>query len=137
MQKTKNKVIIDTNILISFLLSKQNSKFDSIFAHNKITLVFSSQLLEEFLTVTGRNKFKKFFDLKDVENLILKIRNRGIFVEVTSKVKICRDAKDNFLLALALDSKATHLITGDKDLLVLKKIGKTEIITLADYLKGK
>ena len=54
----------------------------------------------------------------------------GIFVEVNSNVKICRDPKDDFLLSLALDSKAEYLITGDKDLLELEKVGTTKIITL-------
>jgi hypothetical protein len=38
------------------------------------------------------------------------------------------------LLALAKDSKATFLITGDKDLLVLKQFENTSIITLTEFL---
>jgi hypothetical protein len=135
MQKTKSRIIVDTNILISFLLSKQDAKFDSLFENNKVILVFSKELLEEFVAVTTRTKFKKYFDVEDVENLLLKIKNRAAFVNVTSNADACRDAKDNFLLSLAIDSKATHLITGDKDLLVLKTYSKTKIITLTDYLK--
>ena len=32
----------------------------------------------------------------------------------------CRDPKDDYLVALLLQSKAMHLVSGDKDLLVLK-----------------
>jgi len=46
---------------------------------------------------------------------------------------LCRDDKDNFLLALAKDSNADFLITGDKDLLILKKFEDTSIVTIADY----
>ena len=53
---------------------------------------------------------------------------------LTSILEICRDPKDNFLLALAQDGKATHLITGDKDLLIIQKIGITKILTIAEYL---
>lgn len=56
---------------------------------------------------------------------------------VTSSVKLCRDEKDNFLLALAKDGAATHLISGDKDLLDLEKIGKTKILTMTNYLAKK
>jgi uncharacterized protein len=59
---------------------------------------------------------------------------RAIFIEVSSTVDVCRDIKDNFLLALAKDGKASHLLTGDKDLLVLKNFGKTKILTIAEYL---
>lgn len=38
--------------------------------------------------------------------------------------------KDNFLLNLAIDSKADFLITGDADLLVLEEIGTTKIISI-------
>ncbi|MBU1820688.1 MAG: putative toxin-antitoxin system toxin component, PIN family, partial [Bacteroidetes bacterium] len=61
-------------------------------------------------------------------------RSAAEFIVVTSSVDICRDPKDNFLLALAKDGNATHLITGDKDLLVLKTMGETQILTIAEYL---
>jgi len=40
-------------------------------------------------------------------------------------------------LELANDGKATHLITGDKDLLVLEKLNSTQILTMADYFARK
>lgn len=116
------------------MLTKDLSKFDAIIADELITLVFCQELIDEFVAVTQRSKFKKYFDLDDVESLLLKIRNRAIFVEVKTTVTACRDPKDNFLLALSLDANATHLITGDKDLLVLKKYGRTKILTIAEYL---
>ena len=56
---------------------------------------------------------------------------------MTSDIKICRDEKDNFLLSLAVDGNADFLITGDQDLLELKEIEKTQIVTLNQYLKVK
>jgi predicted nucleic acid-binding protein len=38
-------------------------------------------------------------------------------------------------LSLAVDGQATHLITGDKDLLVLEKFGDTQILSIGEYLK--
>jgi len=37
------------------------------------------------------------------------------------------------LLSLAIDGKADYLLSGDKDLLVLKKIGNTEIKTISEF----
>jgi len=48
-------------------------------------------------------------------------------------VQQCRDTKDNFLLNLAIDGKVDYLVTGDKDLLVLEKVGKTRVVTLAKF----
>lgn len=56
-------------------------------------------------------------------------------VDVVSKVNVCRDWKDNFLLALSKDAKADYLISGDKDLLDLRKFGKTKILTLTEFLE--
>jgi uncharacterized protein len=137
MKNQKDRVIIDTNLWISFLLKKDFTKFDKIIADNKLTLVFSQELIDEFILVTQQQKFKKYFDLDDVESLLLKIRKRAIFVTVTSNAEACRDYKDNFLLSLAADSDATHLITGDKDLLVLVTYNKTKILTITEYLKQK
>ena len=55
-------------------------------------------------------------------------------IEVESIVTICRDPKDNFLLALAKDGKADYLLTGDKDLLDLIKFGKTKIKTITAFI---
>jgi len=56
-------------------------------------------------------------------------------IEVESMIKICRDPKDNFLLALAKDGKADILLTGDKDLLEIKKFGKTKIKSITGFLE--
>jgi len=134
MAKKKDRIIIDTNLLISFLLTKNLSGMDQLFSSNTVTLVFSQQLLDEFIEVSTRPKFKKYFSFTDLQNLLLKIRRHAEFIEVTSQLHICRDGKDDFLLSLAKDGRATHLLTGDKDLLDIKKFGKTTILTVTKYL---
>ena len=134
MPKQKDRVIIDTNLWISFLLTKDFSKFDSIIADNQITILFSEELIDEILEVTQRVKFRKYFKLDDVESFLLKIKLRSAFIDVISVINKCRDSKDNFLLSLAIDGNATHLLTGDKDLLILKKFGQTKILTITEYL---
>jgi uncharacterized protein len=57
----------------------------------------------------------------------------GELVNVVSSVDLCRDAKDNFLLALAKDGKADFLITGDADLLVIKRFESTEILAYVEF----
>ena len=135
MQKAKHRIIIDTNLWISFLLTKDLSKMDGLLKGNHAILLFSQELLEEFTTVAERPKFKKYFSQVDIINLLSKINTKAEFITIRSHLAICRDPKDNFLLALAKYGKASHLITGDKDLLILKKLGNTEIISITDYLK--
>jgi putative PIN family toxin of toxin-antitoxin system len=129
----KLRVIIDTNLWISFLLTNNLKKIDSLISNNEITLIFSQELIDEFIDVATRPKFKKYFALSDLERLLIKIKDKAEFVEVATIIDLCRDEKDNFLLALSIDGKATHLITGDKDLLSINKIDKTIIVTVSEF----
>jgi len=133
----KNKrVIVDTNLWISFLLTKNLSALDILFQNTQITLLFSKELLDEFVEVSNRPKFKKYFSTEDLQALISSIKKHAEFILVSSEVSECRDPKDNFLLSLAKDGKAIHLISGDKDLLELKKFGKTSILTYTEFIKS-
>lgn len=134
MASGNNRVIIDTNLWISFLLSKNLSALDLFFQDSGITLLFSKELLDEFVGVTSRPKFKKYFSSDDLQDLIANINQHAEFILVSSEVFECRDPKDNFLLSLAADGKATHLITGDKDLLELHKFRKTIILTYSAFI---
>lgn len=129
------RIIIDTNLWISFLITKDYSKIDNLITQHKVRLLFSQELLEEFILVTQRPKFKKFFKQKDVALLIDLLDEHAELITVSSIIEACRDAKDNFLLSLAVDGRADYLLTGDKDLLELKRIQKTKIQTLTYFLQ--
>ena len=130
----KIKVILDTNLWISYLISKRLIALDNFFENEKIVLVFSEALLEEFIEVAKRPKFKKYFSSKDLENLLIYFSAFGILVEVQSNILLCRDPKDNFLLSLSKDAEADYLITGDADLLTVGKFENTTILTYMDFI---
>ena len=90
-------------------------------------------MIQEFLTIAKRPKLQKYFTDKDIEHLLHTFDNFGILIKVTSQIKLCRDYEDNFLLNLAVDSKADYLATGDKDLLEIINIEKTKIITIREF----
>jgi putative PIN family toxin of toxin-antitoxin system len=92
--------------------------------------------MEELISVIERPKLKQFFSNRDLLNLMSTLEQFIEVAQVFSDVELCRDPKDNFLLNLALDSKADFLITGDKDLLVLVKIGETSIMNMKDFLES-
>ena len=135
MRNKINRIILDTNLWISFLITKDFSKIDEILFSKQSILVFSKELLDEFLEVAKRPKFRRFFLQTDIENILETIDEYADFVNVRAEVNICRDPKDNFLLALSIDGNANFLITGDKDLLDLKKFGETKIISIAEFLQ--
>lgn len=135
MAKKVDRIIIDTNLWISFLITRNFKKLDERVKKKRVRIYFSLESIDEFLTVAYRPKFRKYFSKVDVEKLIDLFDVYGEVVEVRSKVDLCRDRKDNFLLALSRDSQANYLITGDQDLLELKAFERTKIIKMADYLR--
>ena len=126
------KVILDTNLWISFLITHDYSFLDKYIKKGKVKLIFSEELIQEFLTVATRPKFQKFFTDNDIQNIIQTFDHYGILIKVISEVNICRDFKDNFLLNLAIDSNADYLVTGDEDLLEIKNIQETKILTIRE-----
>jgi putative PIN family toxin of toxin-antitoxin system len=129
----KSSIIIDTNLWISFLLTRQYPLLDMLLENNAVKLIFSDELLDEFVGVVQRPKFQKFFSQQDIKTLLQYIQQHAQFIKVHSVVTVCRDVKDNFLLSLAQDSLADYLITGDKDLLSLDTFGKTKIIPMSVF----
>ena len=129
------RIILDTNLWISFLISKKFKEIDNLVQTKDFKLIFSNESIEEFIEVVERPKFKKFFSKKDIEKLLDIFDQYAELIKVKSKMNICRDPKDNFLLNLAVDGKADYLITGDKDLLVLEKVEKTQIITYRNLIE--
>jgi len=130
------RIILDTNLWISFLISSKYKKLDKLLFNQECKLLFSQELLEEFIAVAKRPKLRKYISKDELEDLLETIDEVAEFVHVTSKILKCRDPKDNFLLSLAVDGNADYLLTGDNDLLVLEKIGDTEIKTISEFFDG-
>ncbi|MGY6545778.1 MAG: putative toxin-antitoxin system toxin component, PIN family, partial [Cyclobacteriaceae bacterium] len=103
-------------------------ELDVLLESGAVTLIFSQELLEEFLEVSERPKLKRFFKKSDIKTLLTQIETFGELIKVESKINECRDPKDNFLLSLSIDGKA------DSDLLVLGKIEKTKIVSWTEFI---
>lgn len=129
----KIRAILDTNLWISYLISKELSKIDVLLERDEITLIFSIELIEEFIEVALRPKFRNFFSVETIGNLLDLFDSYGELVDVTSRVEACRDPKDNFLLALAKDGHVDFLVTGDADLLELGHFEGAEILRFSDF----
>jgi putative PIN family toxin of toxin-antitoxin system len=129
------RLILDTNLWISFLISSRYEKLDALLATGECSLLFSQELLEEFVSVAQRTKLRKYISKGKLEDLLETIDEVAKFIPVRSNVIRCRDPKDNFLLNLAIDGNADYLLTGDKDLLVLKQIDQTQIMKIAEFME--
>jgi uncharacterized protein len=137
MRKKIERVIIDTNLWISFLITKKFEKLGELIFLKESVLLFSQELLDELLGVARRQKFRRYFPEEYIEEILETIHEYAEFIKVETEIEICRDPKDNFLLSLSIDGQADFLITGDSDLLHLRKFGQTLIVTISEFLKMK
>lgn len=128
-----SKIIIDTNIWISFLIGKELQNLRDLIVSEKVKVITTDQLITEIKLVTTRDKLRKYFNQDKVSDLISLLDILADKVKIKKIDKICRDPKDDFLLALSKESRANYLITGDKDLLAIKVYGRTKILTVKQF----
>jgi putative PIN family toxin of toxin-antitoxin system len=74
-----------------------------------------------------RTKFG--FSRRHTHLMTLFVARQMELVEVTSVVTVCTDQDDDRILAAALDADCSLLVTGDADLLALKKFQGIDIVT--------
>jgi uncharacterized protein len=127
------RIIFDTNIWISFAIGKRLEYLAQILLNSPIKVYVSTELIGEFLEVVQRPKLKKFISNQRMIDTVNIMRLDATLTVIKSRVKHSRDAKDDYLLALAKDVRADYLITGDKDLLVIEQYLRTKIITFNEF----
>ena len=135
-RKTKERVIIDTNCWVSFLIGQRLHGLVDLLSEEQIQLIVCDELLEEIRDVTTRHKFAKYFPTKEVESLLEFLQLVGETVNPSLQVHLCRDEADDYLLALAIEANANYLVTGDLDLLVLGKVGDCQIVNVEAFEKA-
>jgi uncharacterized protein len=131
----KTKLVLDSNLWVSYFFGKHVRNYlDQILADTRFDLLISQRGMDELELVLNRPKFEKYITKEQIKTLISLIRRRSNFIDVSSKIVLSRDPKDDYLLSLSLDGHANYLITGDEDLLILKKFGQTTILKIADFI---
>ena len=129
------KVIIDTNVWISFLIGHQVQSLCRILTDPRFDVYVCQQLIDELCDVANRKKIAKFITHADLNDLLTIIHAYCHQAEITTEAPSgsIRDPKDIYLLSLAETIKADYIISGDTDLTVLLKYRQTSIVKLADF----
>ena len=128
MHKKSIRIVIDTNIWISFLIGRTLAGLSKAILNDQIKILFSEELIDELVEVLQRPKFKKYFSQDNIAELISLLHAKTEQVDITERFSDCRDPKDNFLLDLCVSGNADYLITGDEDLLVMNPFQGVAIV---------
>ena len=96
-------------------------------------ILYSTETLTELLSVLNRRKLTKYIQSEDINGLSERIKATWHHVAIIQRVNLCRDEKDNKFVDLALNGSASHIVTGDNDLLILHPIQDIFILNPRDF----
>ena len=126
------RVILDTNILISGLISPAGkpAKLIDAWLDRRFVLVSHARQLDEFRAVSRRERIRPLLRPSEAGRLVNRVASLADMPEALPLVRRSPDPHDDFLLALCEAGAVDRLVTGDKgDLLVLKTHAQARIVT--------
>ena len=127
------RVVLDTNVLISGLFWKGPPRqiIDLAIAH-KVEVIISSEILTELEAVLYEDFALPYEKIEEIIRDVLSYSYSVVATNVT--IKGLRDLKDTKIIACALSLNADYIVTGDKDLLVIKEYKGIHIVSPKSFL---
>jgi len=132
---TDLRIVVDTSVVVSALLlpgSTPRRAFDR--ARQRGVLLSSGETVDELNAVLRRPKFNTYITEEQRLEFLAAMIQEAEIVLVTTTVLECRDPKDNKFLELAISGQATHVLTGDSDLLELHPFRGIAVVTPQQFL---
>lgn len=135
------KVLIDTNVYISYLLvdNPENTcnKIINYLIDSETTILLPPHQEEELYDkLRSKKTIATFITAFMAGEFVQKIEARAKKIDKLEKITpITRDPKDDYLLAYSVEHLVDYLITGDHDLLILKNhLSTPQIVTPQEFL---
>ena len=140
MAKEKPRLVLDTNIIISAVISVEGVPAQLLRAclKNRLTLLVSDPVLQEYFQVLSYPKIQKYkkLDASGLQGLSSFFLTQAERVEILEKVKKSADPDDDKFLETAVNGKATLLVSGDiPGLLTLKEIDGIPIVSAKEAVE--
>ncbi len=127
------KAVFDTNVLIAaFLTEGVCSGLLTRARKHAFNLVLCNDIIREFKGVLTK-KFK--LSPTDISEITAIVEEATVeIIHKPDPIKsICRDPSDDFIIACAVAAKANYIVTGDEDLLILKRYKDVIIINPRNF----
>lgn len=130
------RVVADANVLISAALAR-SPQAPSVLTldaaiDGRVELITSPLLLQEIAMVLARPRLQKYLSNQEALRFITDLAAQTSLLADPSgpHPAVCRDSRDDYLVALATATGAEAIVTGDLDLLAIDpKQLAIEIIT--------
>ena len=128
--------VFDVNVMISALLCNDTAPGRAfIRALHQGMILVSEALVGELSRVLGRDRFDRYVTREERDEFLGSLVRESELITITETIRVCRDPKDDKVLEVAVNGKATFIITGDADLLVLNPFHGIGILTPAQFLQ--
>jgi len=129
------RLVFDTNVVVSAVLFLATVPARALELGQAVgRLLVSDETVEELRRVLMRTKFDRYVRSDERARFLGRVLDDAMLVEIIESIDDCRDPKDNKFLELAVSGDATHLVTGDDDLLVLHPFRGVAIVTPQAFL---
>ena len=128
------RIVVDTNIVASaFFFGGKPYQLLKLIMEGSVTAVCNKEIVEEYFEIILRLQEKYPEIGKDFR--FSEFLSRLDLVSTKSDVKVCRDKDDDKFISCAIDGRCVYIVSGDKDLLDVKKFKGIEILTIAEFLR--
>jgi len=132
---THERVVIDTNVLISSLLLATSTPAQAVDkAITNAQLIATMETLRELIEKLDSPKFDRYVRRERRDALLERVASLVEIIDVLQPIRASRDPKDDKFLEAAVNGRADVIVTGDKDLLDLNPFRGITIVTPATYL---
>jgi putative PIN family toxin of toxin-antitoxin system len=131
------RVVIDTNVFISALLSPKGkpAKILERWREQVFDLIVSKAILTEYQKVLQYKHIKKYLSEKEIDDILKNLSIFAIEIKPERKINLIKDdLADNKFLECAFEGKARFIVSGDDHLLALKEYEEILIVTPAVFL---
>ncbi len=130
------KVVVDTNIIVSGLLTPYGPAGEVLrmISAGHLTLCYDARILAEYAEVLTRPKFP--FERHLVEDLLAQVRAAGVVVAAAPLRLRLPDPDDEMFLQAALVGNADCLITGNTKHYPAAKRQSVKVVTPAEFLRN-
>ena len=124
-------VILDTNVLLSGLHAQSGPPASILDAWRmgRFGLVTSSEQIEEFRRAARYPKLLAYLPRSAVGRMINELRAAEVVLERLRRAGEAPDPGDDYLLAMSIAAGADYLVTGDKALIAVRRVGHARIIS--------
>ncbi|MBP3227375.1 MAG: putative toxin-antitoxin system toxin component, PIN family [Bacteroidaceae bacterium] len=129
------KILLDTNLWISFMIGKRLSSLADVLCRNDIEIYVSEQQLDEIRCVLARKKFDRLISAETRYFFFEMVYDVCFITDITVEAKSdIRDPKDLYLLSMAESVPVDYIVSGDKDLTDLGSHAGIPILKYSELL---